>query len=308
MDLVKVQRELQVQKILKENGLDFIIEKRSLVDQTDVIMNPNDDSLIPTKTPYYALKNMTTNKYLYNCTSGYQVSQTKDLVDLVLQGTRNFGNVSVEKGGAINGGKKTFLQLKIDGHSTVGNDTLTKYITILDSNDGSAGISFGIGDVTVSCMNQFFKFYKEGFTKIMHSSSMEQKLEKIPEIITMIMNESFKRIELYQEFESTFITKDLAHRMVETIVGIDRRLSKEELKEFSSRKINTMNSLYKHIDKEINTKGLNLWGLHSGVTSFTTHKKSVPKRKNGRIESLMIGSGYKDNQNSIKFCIDALNQ
>ena len=62
-----------------------------------------------------------------------------------------------------------------------------------------------------------------------------------------------------------------------------------------------MNKMYNHIEKETNTKGLNLWGLHSGITSFTTHELSVPKRENGRSESLMIGSGYKIAKKSLDF-------
>jgi hypothetical protein len=294
MNLQLIQRQVQRDSILKKYGLDFEIQKRPLKD--------NDSIEGPIKTPYYGLKNMKTGKYLYSCKAGYQVSQTKDLVDLTLEGIKGFGDMNISQAGSLNGGKKTFLQLGIDGYSSVGNDKITKFVTILDSNDGSSGISFGIGDITASCNNQFFKFYKESAFKIMHSSSMEEKLEQLPMVIQMALEESMRTIELYNEFESTVITKDLAHRMVDNILGIDKTLSKEELKEFSSRKINTMNSIYKHINKEINSKGLNLWGLHSGITSFTTHDKSVSKRENGRVESLLVGSGYKDNHKSLEFC------
>jgi len=304
MNFMDVQRDLQAQKILKENGLDFTIEKRKLVDQTDVLTNPFDKTLKPTSTPYYALKNMKTNKYIYNCTGSYHVSQTKDLLDLVLKGINEIGQVSVQKGGSINGGKRTFLQLKIAGQSKVGNDDISKYLTVLDSNDGSSAISFGIGDLTASCMNQFFQFYKEAETKIYHSQSMEEKLLDVPNIIYMQMQESFKMIELYNEFQSTSITKDLSHQMVNQLIGIDRTFSKNELEklEISSRKINTMGKIYSHIDKEINNKGLNLWGLHSGITSYNTHARSVPRRTNGRLESLIMGSAYKDNHKSLEFC------
>ena len=296
MDLSKIKRDLEVSKILDTYGLNFTIEKRPLIDYNE----ESNQNFI--KTPYYGLKNTTTGKYLYSCTKGYHVSQTKDLVDLILQGIKGFGNMSVSKAGALNGGKKVFIQLAIDGKSKVGNSEITKYVTILDSNDGSSGISFGIGDYDASCMNQFFKFYKQSAYKIMHSRSMEEKLEQLPIVIQMAMEESFKLIELYNEFESTVITKDLAYRMVEVVTGSDLLMDAEELKELSSRKINSMKSLKRHIDKEINGKGLNLWGLHSGVTSWTTHDRSASRRHNGRVESLLVGSGYKDNHKSLEFC------
>jgi hypothetical protein len=62
-----------------------------------------------------------------------------------------------------------------------------------------------------------------------------------------------------------------------------------------------MEELYNCIEGEINDKGLNLWGLHSGVTKFTTHELSAPKRENGKLETIMLGNGYNMNQKSLEF-------
>lgn len=304
-DLSVVLHELQVDKILRENGLDFTIEKRRLVDVTD--HNRFDMNSEPEETPYYGLKNMKTNKYIYSCSEGYHVSQTRDLVDLTLKGCKGFGELRVTKGGSLNGGKKTFLQLGIDGIGRVGNDSLSRYLTVLDSNDGSSAVSIGVGNITASCANQFNKFYKVSMNKILHSSTMEEKLKELPSIISMALSEELKLIEMLNEFESTVISRDLAHRMVDYIVGIDKTMNKAELNKQSSKKVNTMNSVYSHIAKETEQKGMNLWGLHSGITSFTTHDKSVMRRTNGRVESLLIGSGYTDNQKSFAFCTNVLN-
>jgi len=37
-------------------------------------------------------------------------------------------------------------------------------------------------------------------------------------------------------------------------------------------------------------KGENRWGLFSGVTKYTTHQISAPKRENGRDESKLFGT------------------
>jgi hypothetical protein len=75
------------------------------------------------------------------------------------------------------------------------------------------------------------------------------------------------------------------------------------LSDKSTRAINTMDKLYSHIEKEMAQKGQNVWGLHSGITSFTTHEMSTPKRDNGRIESTLIGNAYNMNQKSLKFAM-----
>ena len=109
-------------------------------------------------------------------------------------------------------------------------------------------------------------------------------------------------IELYNEFQSTECSRDLAHQLVKAMLGHDKQsMTKLEYANLNGRAENNMNALYAHIEKEINCKGLNLWGLHSGVTSWTTHEKQAPKGVNGRLESQMIGSNYKANQQSLEF-------
>jgi hypothetical protein len=62
-----------------------------------------------------------------------------------------------------------------------------------------------------------------------------------------------------------------------------------------------MEKLYDMIRIETAQKGKNVWGLHSGVTRWTTHEKSAPKRENGRIESAMLSTNYRTNQASLEF-------
>ena len=280
----------RVDEILKANGLDFTIQKEALQDSKGRV------------TPYFGLYNSKTDECINTVKEGYEVSQNDEIVELVLRGSEGFGELSVQKAGSLNGGRKVFIQLAIEGDGLVSNDRIKRYITILDSNDGSTSLSIGISDLTMSCSNQFAKFYKQGEAKFRHSSSLQSKLKTIPQLIELALAESLKQIELYKSFASCDISKDLAHRMVKHVLGFDREFtSMDVLSEKSSRSINIMDKLYNHIDREIEDKGLNLWGLHSGITSFTTHESSIPKRENGRIESVLNGTSYKMNQSSLEF-------
>jgi hypothetical protein len=90
--------------------------------------------------------------------------------------------------------------------------------------------------------------------------------------------------------------------MVKHVLGFDREFtSMDELSSKSTRSINVMDKLYNHIDREIADKGENVWGLMSGITSYTTHEISVPNRDNSRIESILNGSAYKMNQLALGF-------
>ena len=289
-----MQNKESVNEILTAHGLDFRIEKAPMV-----ALN-KDGSHVPS--PYYGLINTKSNEVINTVKEGYTVSQNDEIVDMVLRGMESFGSdLSVSKAGSLNGGRKVFLQLAIAGSGIVAADTLKRYVTIIDSNDGSTSLSIGIGDTTMSCQNQFAKFYAKGDAKFRHTATIEQKLKTIPMLIETALKESLRQIEVYNIFARNEVSKDLAHKLVKELLGYDRLSSMAELSGKSTRSINVMDKLYNHIDREMASKGQTLWGLHSGVTSYTTHEISVPKRDNARMETVLIGSGYKMNQTSLKF-------
>lgn len=283
----------QVNDILIANGLDFDIIKLPLVGQSV------DGALFPSS--YFGLLNSKTNEIINTTKESYHVSQNADVVELVVRGMRNFGDLSVQKAGSLHGGRKTFIQLEIAGFANVGDDRIKRYVTVIDSNDGSTGLSIGIGDLTMSCSNQFFRFYKRGEMKLKHSSSLEGKMIEIPSLITLALTESMRQIEAYRTFQSTAASRELVDGLVRELIGFDRLSYKEE--EHSTKSLNAMDALYSHIATEMAGKGNNLWGLHSGVTSWTTHEKSHPKRANGAIESLMTGTNYNTNLDSFTFAL-----
>jgi hypothetical protein len=76
---------------------------------------------------------------------------------------------------------------------------------------------------------------------------------------------------------------------------INTLIPTNENEKISTRKLNMIESLNHSIKNQIKDKGLNLWGLFSGVTHWTTHVKSCPKRENGRIESVVLGNNKTTN-------------
>ncbi len=283
------------EEILTGYGLDFRIEKAPMF-----AMNASGEQV---PSPYFGLINSKTNEVINTVKVGYNVSQNDEIVELVLRGMRRFGSqLEVTKAGSLNGGRKVFIQLGIEGDGVVGDDRIKRYVTVIDSNDGSTSLSVGIGDLTMSCQNQFWKFYKAGDAKFRHTATLADKINSIPRLIEIALGESIKQVERYKRFVSTPVTKDLADRMVKEILGYDRvYTSVKELSTKSARAINKMDKLYAQIEREMAQKGNNVWGLHSGVTRYTTYDLSTPKRENGKIESGLIGGGYKMNQKSLSF-------
>jgi hypothetical protein len=286
----------KVNEILTNHGLDFQIEKQPLT-----ITNSKGELLT---TNYFGLINTKSNEVINTVKDSYTVSQNADIVQLMLEGMEPFGSqLSVSKAGALNGGRKVFLQLEVEGFSRVGDDMVKRYVTLIDSNDGSTSLSIGFGDFCMRCSNQFYKFYKKGEAKFRHTESMQGKIKTIPTLIQTSLNESLRQIETYNKMASTSISKSLADKMVKHLLDYDRVLTSVEKQSLlSTRSINIMDKLYADIETEFKEVGQNMWGLLGGVTRFTTHNQSIPKRDNGRMESLLInGSGYKMNQKALQF-------
>lgn len=293
---MKTKNEMteKVTNILKANDLDFRIEKQRLVSEKGL------------ETPYFGLFNSKTGNCINTVKEGYTVSQNDEILELVLRGIEGFGELSVSKAGSINEGRKVFIQLGIDGFTKVGSESIKRYVTIIDSNDGSTGLSVGIGELVMSCQNQFFKFYKSGQSKMKHTASLIQRIKEIPMLIENTLSESLLLTETYKSFQSTQVSRNLANELVNSILGFDKTMSLAKETELSTRSLNAMESLYNHIEKEMNQKGDNLFGLFSGVTSWTTHEKSAPRRENGRIESIITGNNYKTNQQALQFSLNKL--
>jgi hypothetical protein len=319
----------KVNRMLRKYGLDFIIEKRVLFgfNQDDVtfkmVKNSDDPdakdrkrlrkvAITPNEgakafpSPYYGLYNSKTGDALNTCKEGYVVSQNAEVVELVLRGMEKFGDtLRVTKAGALHGGRKVFFQLGIKGFNKIGDEEIERFVTIIDSNDGSTGLSVGIGDKVMSCENQFFKFYKKGEAKFRHTSTLEVKLKTMPVLIETALSESMKQMLVYQKFMNTPLTKNLADAMVKEVLGHDRIFtSLEDQAKKTSKAINHMDSLYASIDDQIADKGENLFGLFSGVTHWTTHTRAKPKRVNGFEETLMVGSAYTANMAAYNFAVN----
>ena len=297
--------DLKVNEILVNNGLDFEIVKVPLVGKQLVTSVSSSGELIDdvklTNSPYYGLLNSKSGNFINTVKEGYTVSQNAEVVELVLRGMQGFGELSVSKAGSINDGRKVYIQLAIEGMSKVGDDSIKRYVTIIDSNDGSTGLGVGIGDLTMSCQNQFFSFYRSGQAKMRHTASLETRLREIPSLISLALENSLRQIDMYNDFLKVGVSDKNIHDMVKLQVGISKLSSVGDIADASGKVNKAMETLYDMIRVEVAQKGKNVWGLHSGVTRWTTHEKSAPRRDNGRIESSMIGTNSKTNMKSLEF-------
>ena len=273
--------EYETNEIMHKYALDFHITKEPLLCKSE-----DGDYYI---TPYYGLRNTTTNDIINSVKSGYTVSQTKDIIEMVLKGKEKFGDdLIITNAGSINGGRKIFFQLEIQFEKKVGENIVKRYVTILDSNDGSGSLNVGISDKVMNSQNEFFKFYKEGNAKLRHTATIKDKIVSIPNLIEIAIIESYKQIELYNSWIKISGSPIYIDKFVKHVLGYNTT----DTPNLTPRSFKIMNSLYDAIKFECDIVGQNLWGIFNGLTRFTTHEEKIYKDENGKMQSMMLGTNY----------------
>ncbi len=241
---------------------------------------------------YYANQRSDNKEVLSVVSEGYSVFQNEEMVELCEAMASTF-DYKIHSGGALHGGRKVFLQLDAGSITGIGEnkDTVKKYITAVNSFDGTTSVSFGSLGLTISCQNTFFKAARhQDMTRIKHTSTMREKIEAAKcqiEILRAQEEELYKKFFIMAETQAT---PEHIRQVVKRAVGLDiAKQQTSQEKEYSTRKVNIAQSLLENIKYEMSYKGETLWGLMSGVTRYTTHTQSAPKRENGRIESKLVG-------------------
>ena len=259
------------QSMLEKSGLNWKVEKQSVQTTSGII--------IPSKK---ALVRMDTETVLGIHSENYEPYQNDELLDLLYKIGKSTGLV-LHTGGSFKGGEKVWFQLK-SNDMILNNDKIEGYVSGFNSFDGKTALGFGNSSTTISCMNTFWRGYKEVNTRLRHSSAMRPRIEEILSRIDLLMEEErimFREIKRMSEKQFTGEQKELITKKLFDI-AIEDRLDSPEL---STRKKNQLWQFNYDLQTEVAQKGDNLWGLFSGITRYTTHSM----KRGDNSESKMFG-------------------
>jgi len=92
--------------------------------------------------------------------------------------------VKFARAGSFDGGSRLFLSLQLPGEIRVGKDTVQKYMTLINSYDGTSALHGLINAIRLFCTNQLPNLLRNGFLKrnntdqltIRHTQSADEKL------------------------------------------------------------------------------------------------------------------------------------
>jgi phage/plasmid-like protein (TIGR03299 family) len=245
-----------------------------------------------TETPFLAVVREDTNHALTTCKDGYVPYQNSELAELLIRISEKTG-FEIHSGGSFNGGGKVYLQLATNNSIKGIGENKTRvdgYVTGINGHDGTTSLKWGSTNITICCKNTFSAAKGKLKNSVRHTSSIHDRVSEALRDIEAVTRIEQTIFDTYIRLSERQVTKSNITKVVKSVTGVDIDNPRaDEL--FSKISINKAGELTNSIANEIKQKGETLWGLFSGVTHYTTHKLSTPRRENARLESKYVGTG-----------------
>ena len=294
------QTELTAQQALIESGNDFTVLKMPnthhiLTVEGQEIETVSDSSFFTYRTDTNAILGDKLGKV-------YEVLQNSEafaIVDEILQK----GRARIETAGALDGGKKVFVCLKIDKSLTVKNDdTINQYLLIVSSHDGSMSITATETPVRVVCNNTLTAALRgaKGAIKIRHTPTASDRLKEAMKVLNMLDDNADILTEQFNKMAETVIS---GPQMFDYFGSVF--CTPEEIKEFQQgkRAQQVLSTQKQNILRDVDRFALTgvgqketllngnptLWTAYNAVTGYVAHKRKFTSA-NDRANSMLFGS------------------
>lgn len=281
----------EAEEMLEKFGLNWKVEKQPLC--------------LPdgSETDFFGVVRTDKNICFTTCKEGYTPYQNTELAELLIRMSEKTG-YNIHNGGMFNRGGKVYLQLespnKIKGIGN-NNDTVNGYLTGLNGHDGTTSLKWGETNITISCHNTFMAARKELKGTARHTQSIHSQVEIALREISQVVREEQSLFDTFINLSEIPVKKEYIAAVVKQITDVDINKRHDEIKaEVGTQKLNKANDIIRSISREMTQKGETMWGLMSGITQYTSHVMTVPKRENARLESQYTGSAFKTNNEAFK--------
>lgn len=239
------------------------------------------------------------NKWLGTVGKTYEIMQNATLAENIIEASMDISEKF--RGGELYDGKKVYYQAQLQD-TQIANDTIKRYITGLNSHDGSSSIGFGFTNTVVVCQNTFYMAMKE-VNRFRHSASAQQRVELAREEIRRVLKMESGLMDNYKRMADTKINTAVTKRVIADLFKFSEEDFDKETKDFSTKKVNDIAKFSDILESELNSHGQTLWGLFNAVTWKTNHQDV---KENKGLENVMVGSGYRKNLNAYNIIVDSL--
>lgn len=264
--------------LLEQTGLNWEVKKEKLYhssgSETDfygIFRYENFDAELPT-TCFGTVKDR------------YRVFQNWELADTIVRATEGIG-INTNRGGQLDNGKKVYLQAELP-NEFVGKSDVKRWVTVLNSHDGSSSISFGSTNTVVACSNTFYRAFKDT-EKFRHTESSKERIEVAIRQFQETIREDEKMFETFKRMSETAPHESIVQAVINKMFNLD--IKNTAVADVSTRRKNQIQQFAQAYSIERDLEGDTIWGLFNAVTRYTNHI-AMPAKAN-KDSYLMTGTG-----------------
>ena len=235
------------------------------------------------ETDHIAVVRDDTNKVLGVHKNSYEIFNNQQMAELLFE-LSNHTSLPVHSAGALNGGRKVYIQLKAEDLN-LGSDQVRGFLTAVNSFDGSASLAFGLSTVTVSCSNTFYGAYRQLASKVRHTKNMQIKIEDLLKSVEIFRSEQTDHFDIIKRLASAPATKEALEMIYKAMFNVSMADVLKGSDNISTRTKNNITRFNEALALETADKGQTLWGQFSGVTRYSTHmvKKNADAKMFGAV-------------------------
>lgn len=231
------------------------------------------------------------NKWLGTTGARYTALQNSEMAELLVDACDSVG-LELSKGGILGGGAKVYMQAEL-GKTTIGDSGVKRYMTMLNSHDGSGRAWIGLTTINMVCQNMFNHMIKNGgLNSFVHSTSIKDRVEVAIRNIKMAQEADDKVVEHLKRMADITVSEALMNSAVFT-KGVFTKLGIDLTSKVTPQRQRMITDLHSSIQTELQRQGQTLWGLFNGFTHYTNHVQ--PKSSKQQTENVMVGRGKEMN-------------
>jgi hypothetical protein len=235
-------------------------------------------------TESYGIFKNDNNDWLGTTKGQYVPFQNHALAQTIVEASSGIG--SVYRGGTLQDNRKVFYQIQLPDFK-IENDTIKRWLTAINSHDGSTSIGFGSSNTVVVCQNTFYRAFRD-LEKFRHTMSAAQRVEVAKLQLMNTLQGDNKIMEDYSRMAESKISKPIFEKVIKLLFDVDKlEINSSDV---STRKKNQLTQFNNVLESELNSHGNSLWGLFNSVTYFENHIRVNEDKKN---DSIFIGGGNK---------------
>lgn len=258
--------------ILEKTGLNWSVNKEPLF------------TIDKRSTESFGIFRNDTGDWLGTVGAKYEMFQNALMAETVLQAAQGL-NLPVTQGGQLFNGKKVFLQAEMTPEM-IGNSQVKRWLTCLNSHNGSTSIGFGSANTTVICENTFYRALGE-VEKVRHTINAKQRIDTMINRMRDSMKLDQKLMDSFKRMADMPMVEELFAKVTSRIFIVNPKATKAEM---STRKNNQMAKFGEAVEQSVREQGSTIWALFNGITRYTNHI-AAPTNPEKKQDFIMASGG-----------------